>query len=476
MKKTYNSSHRYANPDPYSSGYRRGGSRAPLIFAAALFLFASVTALLYAVLPSEARYVLTHCTLTDPASPGRGDGDHHDSDSLFSAAEDVFMLYSARLGNITDKNGGIICVEAGTPLDGNILSRAAGEEIIPVSDLSLIPSDDIGYYRAEVLRGGKTRKCVIIVTDTGIPSVTLASIPLWTGDQPRPEAFVSSSDDETRLLYTFLKKPDCTAEGTTEAVIGVCDRAGNTSTASVTCEVLTDTEPPVISGVTDKEYYIGSNVLFKEGVSVYDNRDGDRVALDVDISAVDQTAEGDYPVVFTATDSSGLTSSATATFSFRFTREDRVRNKIREYAAPIIDSIITDGMTEREKAEKIYYWVRKNITYVCTSNKGDYDEGALDGFEKMMGDCFTYSCVAKALYEQAGFECIIIPKEPTKKFPNTHHYWNMVKVDGEWYHVDTYSPSEDGRLFLVTTDYLLAYSRTHDDTNYYTVENYPQTP
>ena len=63
--------------------------------------------------------------------------------------------------------------------------------------------------------------------------------------------------------------------------------------------------------------------------------------------------------------------------------------------------------------------------------------------------------------------------------PNKPHYWNLVKVDGNWYHFDTCPHYADYPLtsFLLT-DAEVAYYSTYQAVGYYSFDSslYPATP
>lgn len=474
-----------------------------MLAAALIFAAGSILLALLAVPGNESRYVLEHSRLTKignvryaglltdagAVSPGdASDADvqefyaepvhkqEHREDTFSERLDDVNMMLATVLPNIFTRCKGVIRVEAGNVLDAGTLSEAAGQEVIPVTELSSIPTDDIGYYRVSLKIKNKLRSCIIIITDSQAPYISVERKTLWVGDDPVPEDFVSEASDGTELEFYYVTSPSCVSGGTTSFTIAATDRAGNTTAADVVCEVYEDTEPPVITGARDRHYYIGEDVLYKDGVTVEDNRDGSDVRLDIDISAVDPKTEGKYPVIYTATDSTGLTTVIEATFTFEYTKEDALHHQIDQLTQPIIDKIIKDGMTEREKAKAIYNWVRNSIGYVGYSDKSNLYQGALDGLRTRRGDCFTYAAVSKVLLTAAGIENVDIERKYSPRRPNGHHYWNMVKIDGNWYHFDTTPRVDHATFFLLTTDQLLKFSRNHYDSHLFDPEEYPKTP
>lgn len=471
---------------------RLSANRIFLIFCiavAAVLLSVSAAVIAYSRLPDgAARYTLSHASLSRSGASGNVSSarvSYSDAASLFSGqtedsllgkASDAGLLLSVELSNIGSDFSGIVCLEAGRTPDADTLSAVCGTWVIPAEDLSYVDTSDIGYYKVPLIYGGKRKNCLLIITDTAAPELTLKPVTLWVGDDPSPAAFIDTLTDATRVNCMFVKKPDCTMEGETKAVVLATDRAGNTARAETVCQVVPDTEPPVISGAEDRKYYIGENVLYKSGVTAADNRDGDNVAVNVDISAVDPSAEGTYPVTYTATDRSGLTSSVTVKYTFVFTREDAVKHKLDALCETVISSIIKEGMDDRSKAKAIYDWTRKNIAYTGKSVKTSWYDCAYEGLSELKGDCYTYCCVCRILFDKVGMENMEVDRLPITKYPNTHHWWNLVKVDGEWYHIDASCQAADYTLFLVTTDELLRFSRQHDDSNLFDPEAYPKTP
>ena len=68
--------------------------------------------------------------------------------------------------------------------------------------------------------------------------------------------------------------------------------------------------------------------------------------------------------------------------------------------------IVNDSMTQRQKAEAIYAWVRGNLRYSGHSATRDWGEEAYQGFRRRHGDCFTYFSVSVALLSKAGIDSI----------------------------------------------------------------------
>ncbi|MGL4343766.1 MAG: immunoglobulin-like domain-containing protein, partial [Cellulosilyticaceae bacterium] len=108
---------------------------------------------------------------------------------------------------------------------------------------------------------------------------------------------------------------DTDTVGTYELVYTVSDSEGLTTTATrvVTVEeaVVEPNQAPVLSGVTNKTITVGDAFDDMAGVTATDKEDGDLTAGIVVEGAVDTETAGTYELVYTVSDSEGLTATAT---------------------------------------------------------------------------------------------------------------------------------------------------------------------
>ena len=180
---------------------------------------------------------------------------------------------------------------------------------------------------------------------------------------------------------------------------------------------------------------------------------------------------GSYEVTYTVTDCSGNATSVVGKINVmeeapKWEDEDAIHEK----AQKVLDSILKEGMTDREKAKAIYKWLKNNIGYVNHSEKGNYTRGAYEGLFKKQGDCFVYAATAKELLTLAGIQNIDIVKATT----NPSHYWNLVYIEDGWYHFDATPRKDKSEFFLLTDAELEAYSSTHKNTHIFDRSLYPE--
>lgn len=139
----------------------------------------------------------------------------------------------------------------------------------------------------------------------------------------------------------------------------------------------------------------------------------------------------------------------------------------RAYAQEVVSRITNENMNKPQKAAAIYSWVRGNMRYTTSGPKSDQAASALYGFRRHSGCCYEYFAMSHYLLEAAG-----MPNIPVVRASDGDHFWNLVNVDGSWYHFDATPRRDNGTWCLVTTDVLRNTWGSHN----FNVEEYPQTP
>ncbi len=132
----------------------------------------------------------------------------------------------------------------------------------------------------------------------------------------------------------------------------------------------------------------------------------------------------------------------------------------------ILAEIINDDMSDWEKATAIYRWIKGNVSYSGSSPIGDWVSAAYDGLRRRRGDCYTYYGTSAELLNLAGFQTIEVIRST-----DNDHYWNLVNIDGDWYHFDP-CPRVTGGDFCLLTDSEIASSSAH----IFDHSLYPPTP
>lgn len=113
------------------------------------------------------------------------------------------------------------------------------------------------------------------------------------------------------------------------------------------------------------------------------------------------------------------------------TDEETVVGKVNS----IVSELITEDMSDYTRALKLHDWLIYNANYDTTYTNYDASGVLLKG----TGVCDSYGRAYLMLCTAAGVECIYISGiagDDPDQSNWENHGWNMVKLNGSWYHVD----------------------------------------
>lgn len=247
------------------------------------------------------------------------------------------------------------------------------------------------------------------------------------------------------------------------------------------------TGPAVIDG---KQYFFDDNGHPAQGLTVYHknyyyvNEDGsvktgETVEADGYTYTFDETGAG------TAVKTGGAPTAGTsntvntyANWPYKaITRipseseKSELHKTCDQMADQILAGIVNGGMNNRQKAEAIYAWVRGNLRYSGAETSRDWVKEAYNGLRRRSGNCYTYFSVSTLLLSRVGIDSIEVVR-----YTDNHHYWNLVNIDGSWYHFDA-TPRKSGGTYCLWTDaQMLSYSRKYDNCFAFDQSLYPRTP
>ena len=102
-----------------------------------------------------------------------------------------------------------------------------------------------------------------------------------------------------------------------------------------------------------------------------------------------------------------------------------------------------------DTAWEIFNWVHSNITYQSLTTYTSFEEAAFDGFTTRCGDCYVYFACSKMLLDCAGIPNLMVERYPVV---TNSHFWNLVELDGEWYHCDATVFRDHPGMFFMCTD------------------------
>ncbi|MBQ7832185.1 MAG: transglutaminase domain-containing protein [Lachnospiraceae bacterium] len=343
--------------------------------------------------------------------------------------------------------------------------------------LQYVHFDEIGVYPVWLKADGFVCKVNMEITDTKAPIFTVKETEGYIGHPVEAAEFIETVEEDTQVKFYYGAEPDWSLEGQQEVVIVAEDAAGNKAEMPGVLTLIPDTEAPVIIGTGNISICIGENVSYRNGISAYDNCDGE-VPVQIDNSAVDLNTLGTYHVFYTATDAAGNVTTHDIKLTVMPERNEEVSlEAMYALADQVLAEIITEDMTDYQKAEAIYNWTRWKISFISDSQKENWVESAYDGFVYRKGDCYTYASVAKALLTRAGIPNIDVWRNST----TSSHYWNLVDTGQGWYHFDATPRADKTIIFMWSETQLIeneAVRRSHvyDRTLFPAVSTEPIKP
>lgn len=359
---------------------------------------------------------------------------------------------------------------------------AASEFVTGFADNASVVSEPVdmhmpGDYVVQVSIMGRSGECVLHVVDTTAPVFTTKDCTIMMGEQLTAEDFVADVSDETPVRIEFHTQPSLTAAGDQMVKILVTDSNNNFAMGSAKLTIISDTQPPVISGVQEITVTVGEGISYKKGITVTDDMD-DSVQLVVDNSSVEADKAGHYKIYYSATDRAGNTTTVETVLHIKPIEKAASEIQMTEAdvnaaADAILSKITNADMSQKEIIRAIYDFCHEKIAYSDGAVKDNWVQGAYDGLVKRRGDCYTYAMSAKVLLTRAGITNKDIEKIPT---PTTMHYWNLVDIGEGWHHFDTCRRADGSTFFYKTDAELMEYSNAHKGTHNYDRTIYTDIP
>ncbi len=203
--------------------------------------------------------------------------------------------------------------------------------------------------------------------------------------------------------------------GTREIKVQYKDKSAETVKLTVV-----DTEGPQFEGLADINVSKSYLLDYKKDVIATDRLEG-KVEYTFDSSAVNLEKAGTYFVSYTAVDSKGNTTEMRRKVVIENDSSDTDQLVIN--AANDIKKTYGDNPTPVQIKNFIVSRIRYN------SNWGKPDP-IYYGFKNNIGNCYVHALCFEALLEYYGYEFQRI------WVTDESHYWTLVKIDGEWKHMD----------------------------------------
>lgn len=151
-----------------------------------------------------------------------------------------------------------------------------------------------------------------------------------------------------------------------------------------------------------------------------------------DVAQEDDVTIGDrYKVRSTAAISDAYRSGDTSKLS-------AVEKETLDMASALIDGIIREDMSDADKEQAVYDWLINNTKIydeqlVALPSEADTYDNPYCMLKYKEGVCVGYATTMRLLMQMLGIDCMVVHSS------DLSHTWDLVRLDGEWYHTDVYS-------------------------------------
>ena len=359
----------------------------------------------------------------------------------------AFGMYSHFIGSIDASVLSEVEIEYGHPITIDSFFTRVPVNTTFITDVNQIDTGKLATYEIWFDCGGHAVSSILKVVDKTAPTADPVPVDMYCGKAPKPDMLVKNVFDLTDVKIEYANGTPDLVMNTGEMTIPVklTDADGNESIVDVPFKVTDDHTPPVIEGIQTFEHVAKDTDKitkddYLEGVKVSDDYTT-MPKLEVDYSKVNLKVVGKYPVTYIATDKAGnrteVESSVTVyrTYNGGVTTNQKDLKKALDLAKKQLNKITKASDTDVVKAMNIYYWVYHHIYFStgATPYKG-WAKAAISAFNKKRASCYGRACACKAMLDVAGIENYLIMR---KRVPGLRiHNWNLVKLNGEWYHCD----------------------------------------
>jgi len=148
---------------------------------------------------------------------------------------------------------------------------------------------------------------------------------------------------------------------------------------------------------------------------------------------------------------------------------------VYDKAKEIIKNIIKPGMSDLEKEKAIHDYIVLNTEY----DNVNYDNNTLQNWDfnpygiliKGTGVCEGYADATKLLLDMEGIDCIVVGGNSNE---GEGHAWNIVKIDGKNYHLDTTWEWGNKQKNIVEYDYFNLSDKEMSENHNWDTSRYPK--
>ncbi|MGE7949168.1 transglutaminase domain-containing protein [Lysinibacillus sp. NPDC093688] len=162
-------------------------------------------------------------------------------------------------------------------------------------------------------------------------------------------------------------------------------------------------------------------------------------------------------------------STGNVTFKVKYLTNQTQEATVQKKVDQLLKTIINPSMTEFEKVKAINDYIVSNTTYGTKTKASPHSAYAL--LMEGQAVCQGYALATYKMLEQAGFDVKYVVGTVNG---NEAHAWNLVKVDGYWYHLDTtWNDPLPNRFGASSYDYFLVTDAQLKKDHKWIASNYP---
>ena len=408
---------------------------------------------------------------------------------------DVAILVQLKDGTTRTENSvltvkeSVMNMEAGTvaTVEELLGSSFAGATVDPpLSDFK-----EIGVYPVTVTLNGSSIPFKLHVQDTTPPTAEIRqNLSFFLNQQIKAEDFIESCTDVSPVEYYLSDEPMTLTQGPKTLQIVIVDAAGNSQTYDVQYNVSGDGEVPVIQGIGTMHTAVGVPVDYLYGVQAVDSVDGVLPVNVTEPAGFNINTAGTYQITYSAMDSAGNIGTQTAELQVHSSIDSagilsdtdvmRMGNYIVQQLA-----LTTSTIDQRAFTRAIFDYVKTHVNYVNGNNKDDWEIAAVDALTLGYGDSGCYYGLSRLLLTCAGYDNMMVERqnpniaEEDSEAAQTWyapHFWNLVRVNGAWFHFDACPYCGGNDFFLWTDAQIDAFSAANGNCFERDKSLYPVTP
>lgn len=381
-------------------------------------------------------------------------------------------------------------IEAGSPIRVEDFFNVTPDDAGFITDVSSIDTNIPAVYNLKIHYDLIFTETVSLkIQDTTGPTGSGIAFRMFSYESlPEAKDLVKDANDISGISsIEYESVPDVSGGGVIRTPVKLTDNYGNSSVVLAQLVVFVDSTAPEIHGVENIEIVQGTTPDLSNGIFATDNYSDD-IAVRINASGFNKDVPGKYEITYTAQDDAGNTSSEVAVVTVnkkavtkkkktkktkkttkKTTKNIKKANKSSYYSkrADQMASALVKKLkrgSDVETARAIFNWVHKNVHYVYSSSRLSGKRAAYEGLAKHKGNCRVIAYTCQILLNKAGIPNMIVTRYPLitkdKSIPQTMHLWNLVYMNGGWYHCDaTPYISHPGVYFKLTDKQLDKYHK-----------------